>query len=239
MGIMLKDSDDPNQDRTDELKQDFSDLEGPAAFNENRIALEPTKGVGAGINDQRAKVIRIIIGIVILALFVGGCFYGVNYFLGYGGKDITAYLNMTEDEIADHFNIEFYDNTELPAKIPVYIDKSRVTAKSGGGMDLIFINGEKVGVKTDSRKYKFYNVGVNESEKNALDTMTYKYDASFVVINDLAGGTSKDYFYYRKKEGDCLVITVNDTSNRVACLAYYNDYRLVSKDLGPVDEDDD
>ena len=70
-------------------------------------------------------------------------------------------------------------------------------------------------------------------------SLFYKYDNSFVVLNDMAGGTSKDYFYYRKKEGDCLVITVNDTSNRVACLAYYNDYRLVSKDLGPVDEDDD
>ena len=239
MAIMLKDSDDPNQDRTDELKQDFSDLEGPAAFNENRIALEPTKSIGAGTNSTRAKVTRIIILVVILSLFLGVIFYGVNYLLGSTGKDITIYLNMTEDEIADDLHIKFEDNTDLPAKIPVYIDKNRVTAKSGGGLDLIFINGEKVGVKTDSRKYKFYNVAINMSEKNALDKMTYNFDSSFVVLNDMANGSSKDYFYYRKKEGDCLVITVNDTSNRVACLAYYNDYRLVSKDLGPIDEDDE
>ena len=239
MGIMLKDSDDPNQDRTDELKQDFSDLEGTPAFNENRVALEPTKSISTGINDQRTKVVRIIVAVIILSLFIGGVVYGVNYFLGAGGKDITIYLNMTEDEIADGLNIEFYDNTELPAKIPVYVDKNRVTAKSGGDLDLIFINGEKVGVRTDSRKYKFYNVSINESEQNALDTMTYKYDSSFVVLNDMAKGTSKDYFYYRKKEGDCLVLTVNDNSNRVVCLAYYNNYRLISKDLGPVDEEDD
>ena len=191
-------------------------------------------GVGGKASKNRTAVYRIV-AILFAALVVFGFYKIAVHFTGSGGKDITEYLTKTEDEIAKDFNISFSDNTDRVRAIPQY-SGGTVTVKSGDDLHIVYINNKQVGVNTDSRQYRFFNVGINDAEQTAIKKMTYKYDNSMVVMNDLLGGNSETIFYYNKKNNDCLALTVSDATNRVVNMTYYTNYKKITENLSTSSE---
>jgi hypothetical protein len=101
---------------------------------------------------------------------------------------------------------------------------------------VVYLNGKQIGVNTDSRKYRFYGIGINDPEQTAMKKTTYVYDDSMVVLTDMLGGKSKTYFYYNKKNKDCLALTISDSTNRVVNMTYYTDYKKSTATLSAIDE---
>ena len=67
--------------------------------------------------------------------------------------------------------------------------------------------------------------------------MTYEYDDCMILLDDVTNGESDTYFYYNEKKNDCLVLTVNNRSNRIADMTYYTDYKKVTEKLSGLSDD--
>ena len=182
------------------------------------------------ISSSTRSVIYKIIG-VLLIFALGFAFYMMaKYLIFSSGDDITDYLTLSESEIADKLGIKFEQHDEL-AKSAQQYSGGAVTVRAGEGLQAVYIDGRQVGYCTDSRDWRFFGVGINDSEKDALEKMTYKYESSFVVLNDMLEGNSNTYYYYDSAKNTCFVLAINSKSNRVAYMAFYTDFRAISKDL--------
>ncbi|SER05956.1 hypothetical protein SAMN02910369_02970 [Lachnospiraceae bacterium NE2001] len=252
MAIQLKDKDDYNTDKlTSTMAEEYSGEEfekfkgglGDGTVDIDKIndlpaytgpTYVPTKGAGVSKQGTRSLVYKIIGLVFLVAVFVA-LWYGIRYVVSSSGKDITTNLTLAEHEIGLNLGITFSDNPDKVKSVQQY-SNGKVTVRSGRGLNIIYIDGKQVGVNTSSREYRFFDVGINEAEKDALDGMTYQYDDSMILINDVMDGESDTYFYYNKKNNDCLVLTVNNRSNRIADMTYYTDFKKVTEKLSGLDD---
>ena len=184
----------------------------------------------SGVNSTRRKIIFWSIGLVIVALAVFGIIKVVNFIVNSGGKDISEYLAKSESEIAQELGLTFEQHDERAPMIQQY-SGGKVTVRSAGDLEVIYIDGKQVGVATDGRDYRFFGIGINDMGPRLEYIITYKYEKIFVVANDLTGGNSESKFFYNTADNTCLVITLNTTSNRVVYMTYFTDLALISKDL--------
>jgi len=256
MGISLKKDDNDNIENEitsiDELEFDpFNESAkyhggiGDGTLSEDKINDLPTytgpsvmSTSGAGVHNNKIRsLIYKIVGILIILGILVAMYFGIKYVVSSSGKDITNILTYEEQDIGLKLGIEFTDNENKVKSVREY-SGGTVTVRSGKELNIIYINGKQVGVNTSSRKYRFYNVGINDAEYDAINNMTYDCEGSMSVINDMAGGTSDTYYYYNTKNNDCLVLTINKKSNRVADMTYYTNCQLVTKELGGVGDDD-
>ena len=67
--------------------------------------------------------------------------------------------------------------------------------RTDGELNIIYVSGKQIGVNTTGRKYKFFNVAVNQSEISAVKNMTYKYKKSKEVLEDMSKGVSDSFAY--------------------------------------------
>ena len=190
--------------------------------------MEVKKGNVSGA-EKRSLIYKILAGVILLVVAFG-IYKGVSYITGSGGKDITSELSKTDSEVAADLKITFEDNPGRLKAIPQYAS-GEVTVKSGKDLHVIYLKGKQVGFNTDSRKYRFFGVGINDAEKHALENMTYQYDDTFVVLNDILGGNSDTYFYYNKKNNDCFVLTINKGTARVVNMTYFTEMRKMTSKL--------
>ena len=129
----------------------------------------------------------------------------------------------------------FYENK-------VYKFHSFLTERLGVGAHLhshievaYLLEGEST-VWIDDKKYNMLGIHIGDGEYKIEDNITFEYDEYFSVLNDMAGGNSTALFYFNTAKNDCLVITVNDKSARVVAMTYFNDYKLISKNLSGLDD---
>lgn len=146
-------------------------------------------------------------------------------------QDITDLVNQKESVIAESLDLDFKDAPEKVSSIHQYSGGS-VSVHSAGDISVIYINNRQVGVKVDSKKYSMFNVKIGDGEVTADRDMSYDAYASFSVLNDMMdGGHSTSYFYFNPSKNDCLLLIINDNTNRVVSMTYYNDYQLISSQL--------
>ena len=112
---------------------------------------------------------------------------------------------------------------EAVGQLPIYLGED-VTVKSNGELNIIFINGTRVGINTSGRKYKFYGVAVNQTEISIKSHMYYHVDNVYKVETNTSSLFSDSYLYVNKRKNDCILVTVNNTSHRVASITYFYDY---------------
>ena len=187
-------------------------------------------GAGVMSGSERRSLIYKIIGGIILLIVAVLIYKGAFYMTGSGGKDITAELTKTEDEISGDLKIKFEDNDARVSAVPQYT-YGKVTVRSGKGLHVVYCNDEQVGVNSDSRNYRFFDVGINEPWKQAVGSMSYKYDDCIVVANDFIEGNSDTYYYFNEKNNDVLILTVNKNSARVVNMTYFTDYKKMTEKL--------
>ncbi len=167
-------------------------------------------------------------GAIMLVAVVIGIFNGISYLLHSGGTDITTWLSSPERVLEEQFHTYFLTNQELTATVRADNGtEARLTVESDGELNLIFLNGKRVGINTSGRKYQFYNVAINQPEINAVRDTHYIYDDYWEKTGDLEQAVSRTHYYYNMGNNDCLAMTVNLYSNRVVNLTYYSDYRFI------------
>ena len=209
-------------------KPDLNDLPtytGPTAMPQKKEFMNASK------STLIFKIVAAIVALVVLGLGI----YAGRYMAGSGGKEIGDKLTMTEDEISKDMGITFEDNANKANYVPRY-SNGTVTVRTGKELSVVYIDGKQAGYHTTSRKYRFFGVGINDPDATSVEKMTYNYENSFVVLNDLMGGKSSTYFYYNKKENTCLVLTISDSTNRVVAMTYYTNMKKATETLSGIGE---
>ena len=181
-----------------------------------------------------AKFVLRVTGIVIALIIVFVGYEGISYVIDSNGQECSMLLDMPEQHISNQLSTKFRDYDKTVDGLPLYKGKS-LTMRTDGELNIIYVSGKQIGVNTTGRKYKFFNVAVNQSEISAVKNMTYKYKKSKEVLEDMSKGVSDSFVYYDEDENTALVLTVNSESNRIVGITYYSDLRAVT---GMVSVDD-
>ena len=168
------------------------------------------------------------IAMILLVALGFGVYAGLQYFLHFGGRDISTYLTMDEKSIGAQLNTSFQDSPELSRAISKG-SREQEYVRSDGELNLIYIDGKLTGYNTTGREYQMYGVAINQPEISAVNDMVYSYEGTMREVTDLYGGASDSHYYYNTRQNDCLVLTVNQNSNRVVSITYYNDFQLISR----------
>ncbi|MBO4864800.1 MAG: hypothetical protein J5517_10565 [Eubacterium sp.] len=209
-------------------KVDIDKINDLPAYTAPPLMNDEGSGVMSG-SERRSLIYKIVGGVILLIVCIL-IYKGVFYMTGSGGKDITEELTKTEDEIASDMKIKFEDNEAKVRAIPSY-SYGKVTVRSGKDLNVVYVADKQVGVNTDSRNYRFFEVGINEPWKQAQGSMSYKYDDCIVVANDILEGNSDSYFYFNEKNNDVFVLTVNKNTARVVNMTYFTDYKRMTETL--------
>ena len=176
------------------------------------------------------KPIKILILLTILA--VGGWLIYTNYLKP---LDVEADLKMTEKQLAAKYHSTFSDNPGMAGKVPQYTDpeKITITVRSDGIFDVIYANGEQIGVGTADRRAHAFNVKWGDGDETAMRDISFTHDMPFEVLNDMAEGHSTASFFPNESKNTCFVYVRNDTTGRVIYLAYYHDLAKITDALSP------
>lgn len=146
------------------------------------------------------------------------------------GEDITPFLTGNADSIAAELGVTFTDHPEWVSRVHQY-GVGTVTVKAAEDIGIVYLNGRQIGVQVESKAYTMFGIQIGDGEKHAYDHMTYSFEDFFSVINDMAEGKTTTYFYYNKKQNDCIALTINDTTNRIVGMTYFTDYQKIIQTL--------
>ena len=176
-----------------------------------------------------------VFGVIIYAGVIFLLYLGLRNFLSSGGKDISEYLRMPEADLAAELKTTFFTNQDLSRSLSGTTSGS-IVIHSDDELNIIYYNGKQVGINTTGREYQFYGVSVNQPEITAVHDMTFPYTGKAQEADNMLAGSSTSHFYYSNKNNDCLVMTVNNHSNRVVSITYYSDYDTIAKTKHLVEE---
>ena len=185
------------------------------------------------VAKKEVDVIGIVKWVVIIAIVVGGIKL-VSNLLNPKVEDITQFVNADKDYVEEQLDVELVDNAEVAKKIPHYSD-GNITVDGNDKLGIVYIDGVRKGIHIYDKKYSMFGVTLGDPEYKLEELVSFEYDEYFNVLNDMAKGKSTAYFYFNSKNNDCLVVTINDNSARVVALTYFNDYKLISKNLSGLD----
>lgn len=210
----------------------FRDEDDPFYYDSTVIripALSSKTSTGRFIRMISGILYRVT-GIAIAVIVVFFCYKGILYVTRSGGAEMSWVIFKSEYSMSQDLGTLFVENDSLIEDIPIYAD-GRISVKTGNELNLIYFNGQKVGVNTSSRDYKFYGVSINQPEVKAVKEMTYDYEETTQVVQDIGNGVSNSYIYYNRTRGDALILVVNKGSNRVASMTYYTDLKPIASKL--------
>ena len=168
------------------------------------------------------------IGVMVVFSFVFMAYQGVVKFLDSGSRaqDITHCLTLSEKKIESKLETTFTE--DITVKDKIFNDSpDNISVKTDGSLNLIYLNGKRIGVDTSSNQYKFYNIAVNQPEIKALKETTYDYEGYTQSLGGISGRSSKTYYYYNTTKNDCLAVSVNNVTNRISEVTYYSDYSKI------------
>ncbi len=147
--------------------------------------------------------------------------------------DVTGLANASKTTIESTLKKTLVENPRMVNKIYRYTD-DELTVEGGtdDGVALLYLNNERCGFHIDNRKYSMFGIKMGMSELDVDDELTYSYDQTYVVLDDLYDqGTSRGVFYCNQDKNDCLIIVYNDMTGRVLALTYYSDMKKVTENL--------
>ncbi len=245
MALSLKDNDSKKDDDSlkmnenisaDNQPDDFSDLESPA-YKPIVISTDVPNVddmISKKGNDVVGTIIKIAVAVVIciVAFTVGKKI--INKMAG--GKDITNYVNKSEQEIEKALGVNLTDSPDKVSSVHQY-SRGNVSVSSDGEISVIYINGVQKGVKIDSKKYTMFGIKIGDPAYKLEDNLKYNYSGTFNVLDDMMSGKSTTDYYYNRDKNDCFIAIINEDSGRVVSMSYYNDFGMISENLSGLDDD--
>ncbi len=181
------------------------------------------------------KILAKLIGIAIAGFLVFTGYHGVKYISRNSGEEISQLLGKSDYVIAKETETEFTERSSVSATMPMYAEGT-VKVTSNGALNIVYLNGKQVGVNTRDKKYKFFGVSVGQSELEVSDWITYNYTGYTAALQGMHTRGSDEYIYYNDKNNDCLIVSMNPKTNRVAAVTYYTDYKKISEEIENMDE---
>lgn len=205
------------------------------SYNSNPVRITTTVSTPTHSSSKSGfDVMGIVKWIVVIAIIV----VGVKLIAGVANPkvtDVTGYVDMDIAELEENLDITLQSDCDMKKQIHHY-SNSTVTVDGDGEIGVVYFDGKRKGLHINHKKYNMYGVSIGDGEYKIDDNLTYQYEESFTVIDDMISGKSTAIFYYNTKNNDCLVVTINDNSARVVAITYYNDYKLISQNLDILDE---
>ena len=64
--------------------------------------------------------------------------------------------------------------------------------------------------------------------------MTFTYDESFKVLDDMADDTATATFYTNSTTNECLVVVYNDLVNKAVAITYINNMKKFTEKLSAI-----
>lgn len=179
-------------------------------------------------------IMGIVKWIVIIAIVVVGVKF-VSGIINPKVIDVTNYVDMDAAQLEKELDIELESDSSMKAQITHYSDGT-VTVDGDGKIGVVYIDGKHKGLHINDKKYNMFGISIGDGEYKIDDNITYDYEKQFNVLDDMIGGKSTATFYYNTQNNDCLVVIINDNSARVVAMTYFNDYKLISKNLSGLDD---
>ena len=198
------------------------------------IIAVPFKSIQASLSgknkgmDMLMSLISWTSGAILLIAVVVGLFNGISYLLHSGGTDITMLLREPQATIEERMNTVFLTDRRLTTTLKSKSGPSaKLTVETDGKLNLLFLDGVRVGINTSGRDYQFYNIAINQPEITAVRNMNYEYETEWEDSSGLEQNVSRTHYYCNGLHNDCLALTVNLYSNRVVNMTYYDNYKLI------------
>ena len=198
-----------------DLSEDFTVVEKPSIFR----------------NSNVRRLFRLLghLVIVLLLVFVVNLSYrGIVYMLGSGGEEISWTFSMADNLIGLKLDTKFKKADASDKIIPVYTF-GKMTVKSDGEINIVYVDGRRVGFNTESRDYKMYGIAVNQRAVDISKKTTFFYDKKVRTLEDAYGSNSDTIYYVNSEDNECVAVTVNNTSNRVIAVSYFTDFEKVTE----------
>lgn len=177
-----------------------------------------------------------IIKWIVIALIV---VVGVKLFVNLvnpKATDVTAYVNMETADVEAELDVTLPLAPDMAGKINQWSNNRVVTVNSDGEIGVVYMDGKHIGLHIADKKYTMFGVKIGDGETTIDNNITFDYENSMFVLNDMAEGKSTATYYYNKTNNDCLVVIINDNSNRVVAMTYFNNYAKVTETLSGLDE---
>lgn len=205
-----------------------------SSYTNNPVRISSTAVVPTQTTKNSFDVMGIIKWIIIVIIVVVGV-KAVSGIIKPKVTDVTSYKDMDASMLQEKLDVTFESNCDMDKQITHY-SNGTVTVDGDGEIGVVYIDGKQKGIHVNDKKYSMYGVSIGDGEYKIDDVLTYEYEECFNVLDDMAGGKSTASFYYNTKNNDCLVLIINDNSARVVAITYFNDYKLISKNLSGLDE---
>lgn len=180
-------------------------------------------------NSIMSVLVKIVIALVIGAILIFGG-KGIVSVLMPEGEDITSLINKDCNTIASELNVTFQDNTEWVSQIHQY-SNGTTTVKAAEGIGVVYIDGKQAGIHIRDKNYTIYGIQIGQGEKEAHDHTTYPFDNFMSILDDMSEGKTTTYYYYNNERNDCVALTINDTTNRIVGITYFNDFNLIMENI--------
>ena len=182
---------------------------------------------------KRSKL-NIILNILIwgILFFIAFMFYrGISF----KPTDITSYADQDKDTILSTLDITVTPAPYMKDKIYEYTDKELSVDKDDKtGFAVIYLDDEYAGIHIDSKKYSIFGLQVGDAEISVENKITYEYDRSFQVIDEIERGVSDTWFFENYDNNTGLALTVNNATNCIVAITYYTDMDEITKELSSI-----
>ena len=203
-------------------------------YNDEPIKIAPKNGYeNSGNKSSNFDIASIIKWIVIAVVIVIAAKFVINI-VNPKVTDLTSYINMETKEVEDKLDVKLAANSNMSSKVNHY-SRGTVTVDGNDDFGVVYIDGEYAGLHTQSKKYSLFGVKIGDAGYGVEDKMTFDFDESICVLNDMAAGNSTATFYADYEKGDCFVVITNDHSNKVVALTYFSDYAKVTETLDSIE----
>ncbi len=171
-----------------------------------------------------------MIGVTIAAFIIYFCYQGIIYMVETGGEEISYIMSMSDEYIAKELGTSFKEDASMLEKIPIFTS-GKVTVKTDGELNIIYLDNQRIGFNTTSRKYNIYGVSINQAEIGLKKRTTFLYDQTLHTIENMYGGRSNVTYLLNRETKECMVVIVNNASNRVVSISYFTDFDKVTEEL--------
>ena len=187
------------------------------------------------MNPGEKESLSIITKLIIFLVVVGVIVVAIKVVFFKPPTDITPNRTLNEQQLADTYGLKFERDEKMDKYIPQYTNGRKVEAKTADGLTVFYIDGVYSGFHITDKKWSLYGIEKGTAEISLHNT-SFIYDESFNVLTDLNDGKSKVDFFTNEATNECIACAVNDKSNRVVAITYFNDCKLATETLHKIDE---
>lgn len=169
--------------------------------------------------------------LIFIVIYAGKAIYN---FIFPEVTDLTPYLTMSKYDLERTLGVSLSDKPNMVKKIYEFTEgEITVDGSEKNDIGIVYIDGKQSGLHTDSRIYSMYGIKLGDAALYLEDNITYPYERTYEVLNDIGQGSSTATFYQNYTRNDCLVVVINDTSGRVVALTYFSDGKKATEQLSP------